>query len=321
MRAAVVTSFAEPPRYVSFDDPVARGDHQEVVTVVAAGLHPRVRSGADGSHYSSTGVLPLIPGVDGVGRTAGDELVYFVLLDTRWGSMAEETVIDRRRSITLDPGVDVVAIAAAMNPAMSSWVALRRRVDFSPGRSVLVLGATGNAGQLAVQVAKQLGASRVIAAGRDAERLALVSGLGADATISLLGDEDAVDHALGQAASTVDLVIDYTWGAPTQRALPAVLSHRLDPAQPLTWLQIGAIAGPTIELRSSWLRAARVDIVGSGQGSIPISSFVEELSALAAEIAAGTFAVSPVPTPLSDVHDAWRRPTVPGARIVFTPPN
>ncbi len=319
MHAAVVTSFAEPPHYQSFDDPVAQGDHQEVVTVLAAGLHPRVRSGADGSHYTSTGELPLIPGVDGVGQIAGGELVYFVLLDTRWGSMAEQTVIDRRRSVMLDPDVDVVAIAAAMNPAMSSWVALRRRVDFSPGQSVLVLGATGNAGQMAVQVAKHFGASRVIAAGRDAERLALVSELGADETVSLIGDDESVGHALGRAAATVDLVIDYTWGAPTQRALPAVLSHRRDEAQPLTWLQIGAIAGPTIELRSAWLRAARVDIVGSGQGSVPIVTFVEELSALAAEIAAGTFAISPVATPLSQVHEAWGRPIAPGTRLVFTP--
>jgi NADPH:quinone reductase-like Zn-dependent oxidoreductase len=317
MHAAVVTSFAEPPRYESFPDPVAQGDHEEVVRVLAAGLHPRVRSGADGSHYTSTGALPLIPGVDGVGRTAGGELVYFVLLETRWGSMAEQTVIDRRRSIRLDPEVDVAAIAAAMNPAMSSWVALRRRINFSPGQSVLILGATGSAGQMAVQIVKHFGASRVIAAGRDADRLALVRELGADETISLLGDEETVDSALGRAAATVDLVIDYTWGAPTQRALPAVIAHRGDPAQPLTWLQVGAIAGPTIELRSAWLRAARVDIVGSGQGSVPIATFVEQLSALAAEIARGTFAVSPVPAGLSQVHDAWNNPTAPGTRIVF----
>jgi NADPH:quinone reductase-like Zn-dependent oxidoreductase len=319
MHAAVVTSFTEPPHYRPFDDPVARGEHEEIVRVLAAGLHPRVRSQANGSHYTSTGELPLIPGIDGVGRTAGGELVYFVLTDTMWGSMAEQTVIGRRRSVRLAPEADVATIAAAMNPAMSSWVALRRRISFSPGQSVLILGATGNAGQMAVQVAKHLGASRVIAVGRDADRLALLAELGADETISLLGEDDAVDHDLGRAAASVDLVIDYTWGAPTERALPAILTRRDDDAQPLTWLQIGAIAGPSIELRSAWLRAARVDIVGSGQGSVPTSAIVAELPALAAEITAGTFAVSPVSTPLSRVQAAWSAPTVPGERIVITP--
>ncbi len=319
MHAAVVTSFSEPPHYQSFDDPVARGDHEEVVQVLAAGLHPRVRSGASGAHYTSTGELPLIPGVDGVGRSAGGELVYFILPDTRWGSMAQQTVIDRRRSIVLAPDADVATIAAAMNPAMSSWVALRRRIRFVPGQSVLVLGATGNAGQMAVQVAKHFGASRVIAAGRDADRLALLTDLGADETISLRGDEDAVDDALGEAAATVDLVVDYIWGAPTQRALPAVVTHRHDAAQSLTWLQIGAIAGPSIELRSAWLRAARIEILGSGQGSVPTSAVVTELTPLAAEISAGAFAVSPVPTPLSQVEGTWDTPTAPGQRIVITP--
>jgi NADPH:quinone reductase-like Zn-dependent oxidoreductase len=319
MHAAIVTSFTAPPHYDTFEDPVAHGDHEEVVRVLAAGLHPRVRSGASGSHYASTGELPLIPGVDGVGQTTDGELVYFILPDTRWGSMAQHTVIDRRRSVTLTPGADPATIAAAMNPAMSSWVALRQRISFSPGQSVLVLGATGNAGQMAVQVAKHFGASRVIAAGRDADRLALLTDLGADETVSLVGEDDVVDRALGQAAATVDLVIDYTWGAPTQRALPAVIAHRRDEGQSLTWLQIGAIAGPSIELHSAWLRSTRLQIVGSGQGSVRSGAIVTELAALAAEVTAGTFAVSPVPTPLSQVRAAWTAPAAPGQRIVITP--
>jgi NADPH:quinone reductase-like Zn-dependent oxidoreductase len=319
MHAAVVTSFTGPPDYQPFEDPAARSDHQEVVQVLAAGLHPRVRSGAGGTHYTSTGELPLIPGFDGVGRTAAGELVYFILPDTRWGSMAEQVAIDRRRSITLAPDADVGTIAAAMNPAMSSWVALRQRIAFSSGQSVLILGATGTAGQMAVQVAKHFGASRVIAVGRDADRLALLTELGADETISLLGDDDLVADALGQAGATVDLVIDYTWGAPTQRALPAILSRRHDEAQSLTWLQIGSIAGPSIELHSAWLRGTRVQILGSGQGSVSTSAIVTELAALAAEIIAGTFTVSPVLMPLSKVRAAWSTPVAPGQRIVLTP--
>ena len=142
--------------------------------MLASGLHPRVRSQANGSHYTSTDQLPLIPGVDGVGRRSDGSLVYFVLPDTVYGAMAEHTVIDRRRSIPLPSGADPVLLAAAMNPGMSSWVALGQRVTFTPGQSVLILGATGSAGQLAIQIAKHLGASAVVAAGRErtARRLA-----------------------------------------------------------------------------------------------------------------------------------------------------
>ena len=105
-----------------------------MVDVLAAGLHPRVRSSANGSHYTSSGDLPLIPGIDGVGRSADGELLYFVLPDTRRGSMAEQTVVDRRRSVVLPAGSDAAAIAAAMNPAMSSWLALRARIAIQPGQ-------------------------------------------------------------------------------------------------------------------------------------------------------------------------------------------
>src|ERR1700761_9495552 len=101
------------------------------------------------------------------------------------GAMADPAVVDLRRSVVLPDGSDPVTIAAAMNPAMSSWLALRRRIDFRPGQSVLVLGATGNAGQLAIQVAKRLGAATVIAAGRNPERLAALPALGADTVVSL----------------------------------------------------------------------------------------------------------------------------------------
>ncbi len=162
MHAAVVTAFDSPPAYREFPAPTTQDPDEVVADVLAVGLHPRVRSQANGSHYTSSGDLPLVPGVDGVARTPDGQLRYFVLEDTTMGAMAERTVIDLRRSVVLPEGADPVAIAAAMNPAMSSWVALRRRISFEPGQSVLVLGATGNAGRLAVQVAKYLGASHVI---------------------------------------------------------------------------------------------------------------------------------------------------------------
>src|ERR1700678_1205778 len=164
MHAAVVTTFGAAPRYQEFPVPVPAGGEM-LVDVLASGLHPRVRSQADGSHSTSTGELPLVPGIDGVGRDADGLLRYFILPDTTMGAMAEQTVIDTRRSVVLEGSVDPVAVAAAMNPAMSSWIALRQRIAFRPGQDVLVLGATGNSGRLAVQIAKLSGAGDVIAAG------------------------------------------------------------------------------------------------------------------------------------------------------------
>ena len=313
MYAAVVRSFDHPPRYDTAETPEARGEHELVVDVLAAGLHPRVRSSADGSHYTSGDELPLIPGIDGVGRTPDGDLVYFVLPDTTLGSMAEQTVVDRRRSVPLPADSDVATIAAAMNPAMSSWIALRTRIAIEPGQRVLVLGATGNAGQMAVQIAKHLGAGQVIGAGRNAERLAALGELGADVTVSL--DDDA----LGAAAADVDVVLDYLWGTPAEHAIRALITRRRDRSRPLDWIQIGSVAGPDITLPSATLRAANLRIMGSGQGSVSTAAIITELPALAADITAGTLTANAMPLPLSQVETAWSAGPEPGRRIVFTP--
>lgn len=172
-----------------------------------------MRSQADGSHYSSTDELPVIPGIDGVGRGPDGRVRYFVLPDTTRGSMAERTVVDEQRSILLPDDADVVALAAAMNPAMSSWVALRRRLELRTGQRVLVLGATGNAGRLAVQVARHLGATAVVAVGRDRRRLASLGAVGATATVALDADPDTVAEQLAEGARDVDVVLDYLWGS------------------------------------------------------------------------------------------------------------
>jgi NADPH:quinone reductase-like Zn-dependent oxidoreductase len=317
MKAAVVTSFDQPPRYEDFPDPVAAGEHEVVVEVIAAGLHPRVRSGASGTHYTSEGVLPLVPGVDAVGRLPGGGLAYFVAADGVTGTMAERAVMDTRRSVSLPDGVDAIAIAAAMNPGMSSWVGLRRRAELAAGEAVLVLGATGNAGRMAVGIAKHLGAGEVIAAGRNPEMLALLPELGADRVVGLEG-EGAID-ALGEAAAEVDVVVDYLWGKPVEAAIPAIVRRRQDRSRALRWVQIGAITGPDIALPSAALRAANLKIMGSGQGSVSTAGIVAELPELAREIDAGTFAVDAEAVPLAEVEAAWARPVAPGRRLVFVP--
>jgi len=253
-----------------------------------------------------------------VGSAEG-QLLYFVAFDSAFGTMAERTVIDRRRAALLPADADVPAIAAGMNPGMSSWLALRKRISLTPGQRVLVLGATGNAGQMAVQIAKFLGAGHVAAAGRDAERLARLASLGADETISLTGEPEQIAGTLAAAGTDVDVVIDYLWGSVTEQAIPALVRGRAEPAKPLSWIQIGSMAGTTITLPSAALRAANLQLLGSGQGSLTTAAIVAELPELAHQISAGTFVVDPLSTPLSDVESAWNAPIAPGQRIVFTP--
>jgi NADPH:quinone reductase-like Zn-dependent oxidoreductase len=319
MNAAVVTSFAEPPHYQEFEVPRPRTADEAVVDVLAVGLHPRVRTGAAGAHYTSTGTLPLIPGIDAVGQRPDGRRIYFLAADDAIGTMADKSLASARRSIELPADADVAKIAAAMNPAMSSWVALRRRVRLEPGQSVLVLGATGNAGAMAVQVARRLGAGRVVGAGRDAGRLQALTSGGADEVVQLTGDADATGRALAAAAAESDIVLDYLWGAPAQQAMIALLTARSDRGRALDWIQIGAVAGPAIELPSVALRSANLRLQGSGQGAVPAETYRAELPALASEITAGTITVKANTVPLAEVEEAWTRAEVPGERTVLVP--
>jgi NADPH:quinone reductase-like Zn-dependent oxidoreductase len=318
MKAAVVTTFAEPPHYRELPDPEPRGEHEILVDMVAVALSPRVRSQATGEHYTSTRQLPLVPGIDGVGRTIDGELRYFVLPDTSLGSFAERVVIDVRRSIELPDDVDAVSLAAAMNPAMSSWTALRRRVELQRGQRVMVLGATGNAGRLAVQVARHLGASHVVAVGRDAGRLADLAAHHADATVSLDGAPEAVAAQLAETGRDVDLVLDYLWGRPAADAMRAIVPARADDSQTLSWVQIGSEAGLESPIPSAALRATRLQIVGSGQGSVATHDIVSELTTLASEVHRGVLFVDATPVPLAGVERIWKLPMT-GPRWVIVP--
>ena len=310
MKAAVVHDFSRPPRYQDCHEPVATGTNEVVVEVLAAGLHPRVRSQAGGSHYTSTGELPLIPGIDAVVRDPGGNLRYAILDDTTRGTMAERTVIELDRSVVLPDTSDPVVVAAAMNPAMSSWVALRRRIDFGGRQQVAILGATGNAGRLAIQVAKRFGASRVIAVGRDTTRRQELMSLGADEVCTF--DQLAL-------AADVDVVIDYVWGEPTAAAMTEIITNRADRGRPLTWLEIGAIAGREAAIPAAALRVARLQIVGSGIGSVAGRDFVKEIPMLAEAVAQGAFDIRATAVPLAAVEQAWAGVAGTADRVVLVP--
>ncbi|WP_338767500.1 zinc-binding alcohol dehydrogenase family protein [Massilia sp. METH4] len=313
MKAAVITSFDHPPRYTDIGDPVPEAPGEMLVEVLAAGLHHVTRGRASGAHYSSTGSPPLVAGVDGVGRGTDGKLRYFVQAPDRLGTMADKTVIEQDHSIELPADSDPVTIAAAMNPAMAAWLALRCRVPFRGGQKVLILGATGSSGSMAVQVARHLGAAQVIAAGRDEARLAGLPALGATETVQL------EDTRLGKAACDVDVVLDFVWGEPAARTMEALLQQRTGRRAPLTWIHIGSMAGEVAPVPGAMLRAANLHIVGSGLGSVALRQILEELPALALEIARGTFRIEAKAVPLSKVEEAWRAADHGGARIVFTP--
>jgi NADPH:quinone reductase-like Zn-dependent oxidoreductase len=310
MKAAVVSAFDSPPRFEDFPDPVAPQRDELVVDVVAAALHPRVRSQASGSHYTSTGELPLVPGIDAVVRDAKGKLYYALLDDTTLGTMAQRTVIEEDRSVPLPNDADPVAVAAAINPVMSSWVALRHRIDFKRGSRVLILGATGSAGSMAIQVAKRFGAKEVIGAGRNPKRLSEVTALGADRVLTF----DQLDQA-----GDVDVVIDYIWGEPSGKGMVDLLTHRSDRGKELSWIQIGAMAGPSAEIVSAALRSARMQIVGSGIGSVAGDDFRKEIPKIAKAVTAGEFDVSTKTVPLRDVETAWTQADDDNRRIVFLP--
>jgi len=312
MKAAVMTSFEQPPQYAEFAEPLPKSREEMQVVVLAAGLHPLTRSKAQGKHYSGAGTLPLVPGIDGVGRGPDGKLRYFVV-DGKYGSMADKTVIELDHSIVLPSSSDPIAVAAAMNPAMGSWLALRCRVPFQKRQNVLILGATGNAGSMAVQVARHLGAKQIIAAGRDEQRLAQLPALGATEIVTL------GDARLGQLAREVDVVLDFVWGENTAQAVELLITERADRSRPLIWIEIGSVAGQTAAIPSAALRASRLQIVGSGLGSVPGREIIKELPSLVKEIARGTFRINARAVPLRDVERAWAEMGPGGERTVLTP--
>ncbi|MFZ0639240.1 MAG: zinc-binding alcohol dehydrogenase family protein [Candidatus Acidiferrales bacterium] len=320
MNAAVVHAFDAPPRYGSFAEAVA-GDGEVIVTVSAAGLHQIVKSLASGKHYGSTGMLPFVPGIDGVGRLEDGTRVYFGSSRSPFGTFAERGVTTRSMCFPVPEALDDVTIAAMMNPAMSSWAALTARVEFAAGESVLILGATGVAGRLAVQIARRLGARRVVAAGRNAKALEEARTLGADAVISLEQGRENLVAAFRREFSEnkIDVVLDYLWGNPAERLLEAISQKGLQhAASRIRYLQIGSVAGPTISLPGETLRSSGLELYGSGFGSVSMEKIFESLRNFLKEAAKKPFQIKTKAVALRDVETTWNA-AEPGARLVFRP--
>lgn len=315
MRAAVVNVLGQAPRYQSFPDPVA-GEGEVAIEVRAAGLHPIVKALASGAHYAGGTEVPMVPGVDGVGVLEDGSRVYFVFARKPWGAMSERTVAPRRSLIPLPDGIEDVVAAAIANPGMSAWVALKERAEVASGETVLVLGATGVAGQLALQAARLLGARRVIGAGRNVEAIAAED---VDAVIALGQPEDALREAFAaEAAQGIDVVIDYLWGRTTELLLEALAKgFKASSTRQTRLVEVGESAGKTITLPGAILRSVDLKLMGSGFGSVPMERILAAIATLFSMAAEGRLRIAVDPVPLADVEAAWSRAEK-GRRIVFT---
>jgi hypothetical protein len=137
--------------------------------------------------------------------------------------------------------------------------------------------------------------------------------------VALTGDADATAASLAEAASDVDLVIDYLWGKPASETIMALLRARADRSRAMNWIQIGSMAGPTIELPSVALRSANLRLQGNGQGAVSTRAYLAELPSLINEIDTGGIAVTARPAPLADVEAVWTTPDSPGVGTVLVP--
>jgi NADPH:quinone reductase-like Zn-dependent oxidoreductase len=316
MKAAVVESHGRPPSYRDFDEPAARAG-EVIVSVRAAALSQLVRAQAAGTHYASP-KPPFVPGADGVGRLADGRRVYFAFPRPPIGAMAERVAVNSAYVVALPDDIDDVAAAALANPAMSSWAALTERASLKPGETVLINGATGASGRLAIRIAKHLGAGRVVATGRSRRSEAELLALGADAFMPLEeAPETLAERFRQEIARGVDVVLDYLWGASAEAFLGAATTHAEGKAaRRIRFVNIGSVSGAKIALPASALRSSGLELLGSGLGSVSNEALMTSIGAAMRASRAAGLRVEARAAPLTLVETAW---TDAGAeRIVFT---
>lgn len=317
MKAAIVTGPGVAPIYGDFDHSEPQSGEQRV-RVSAAALSHLTRGRASGSHYSADNQFPFVPGVDGVGRLDDGSRVYFAIPRMPFGGMAEQTFVDPSHCVPVPDDLDDVTAAALANPGMSSWAALRHRARLHPGETVLINGATGVSGRLAVAIARHLGAGRIIATGRNLATLESLKDFGADATIPLTGGETESDLRK-HFSDGVDVVLDYLWGESARSILLAGAKFGPD-GRAIRFVQIGSMAGGDIALPAAALRSSAIELMGSGIGSVSLPNLLGSIGEMLAAARTAGLAITTQAVPLSDVEKAWSKDDRDG-RIVFTFPH
>jgi NADPH2:quinone reductase len=320
MKAAVLHELGKPPRYEEFAEPAA-GKDEVIVRVRAASLKAVDKQLASGSHFASPRELPVICGTDGVGDLADGTRVLFGGPRRPFGAMAQRTIAPAAFCFPILDSLDDATAAALPNPGVSAWLVLSQRAKVAKGETVLILGATGVTGKLAVQIAKLLGAGRVIASGRNANSLDKLRELGADATIQLNQPDDELRKAFAQQAGDrgFNVVIDYVWGRPTEVLLAAITRPEFAAINSETRLvQVGESAGPTISLPAAVLRSTALTILGTA--GIPSRDILVAAMQQVMEWGAkGALQIDTESVPLSEIEQAWQRPESGGRRLVVIP--
>ncbi len=320
MKAAVVHAFGSPPVWEEFPEPTPNAD-EVLVRVTAAAVNPLVLSRASGAHYSAGHDLPFVPGVDGVGRTSDGRRVYFRAPRPPYGALAEHVPVQAARTLPVPDGVPDVTAAVAAIPGVSGWIPLTRLAPLRPGEAVLVNGATGSAGRMAVQVARHLGAPAVIATGRDPTAFPSLTAIGATATVALAGPTEQWTDQVKRLVREhhVGVVLDYLWG-PSAEGILAALGGPDAPrgSSRIRYVTVGAITGEAISLRSALLRSSGIELVGSGIGSTPDQEIVAGTREFLDALGTGHFQVDYEPQPFASVQKNWGR-TGGGRRLVFVP--
>ncbi len=299
MKAAVLREYGVPSPGEFQEPPADPGPEQAVVQVLAAGLNPVDVAICGGRFYAGKPPLPSVAGREGVGLLGG-ERVYFDAPIAPFGSMAERALVDPGSTYPVPDGVsDGVAVALGIS-GLAAWLALTWRARLQEGEHVLVLGASGVLGQIAVQAARLLGAARVVAAARSPEGLARCLELGADAAVRL-GEPEDLSAALSEAAeSRIDVVVDPLWGEPLVAALGAAsFGARI--------VQIGAGAGAEAMIPSAAIRGKMLVLMGHTNFAAPPEVKREAYSRLAEAAAGGELKVDVDPMGLDQVAEAWDR--------------
>jgi NADPH:quinone reductase-like Zn-dependent oxidoreductase len=319
MRAAVLHDLGKTPRVEEFAEPVA-GEGEVLVHVSAAALKPVDKQLAAGTHYASPRELPLVCGSDGVGRLEDGTRVFFGGPRAPFGAMAERTVVRRAQCFSVPDEMDDATAAAVPNPGVSAWLSLKHSAKLAAGETVLILGATGVTGTMAVQIAKILGAGRVVAAGRNEPRLRALGELGADATIWLDRPHQELVEAFRSETGNkrFDVIIDYLWGRPAEALLEALSVSEFEAAGAETRLvEVGESAGPAITLPAAVLRSTALTILGTA-GIPSWDVLTEAFEQVTNRAARGELRIAIERVPLADIEQAWER-NASGRRIVVEP--
>lgn len=323
MPAAVLRAHAAPPEHDLWPMP-RRGPGQALVQVRAAPISPLDLLCASGKSYFGAPKLPYIPGVQGIGIVmeadvlAPGQRIWFSCdagMKPGDGSMAQYCIIDESAVLALPDQIDDDLAAALGLSAIAAWMALTWRGRLQPGEQVLVLGASGAVGQVAVQAAKLLGARRVIAASRDEAARALALTRGADAAVDLTGDD--VDEISKRIAAVCDgplhLVIDPVWGVPAEAAVRVLAAEgRL--------VNIGSAAGPTVRFESAILRSRLHAILGYTNNALTHEQKAQALTEVFTHAAAGRCTVERETIPLARAAEAWERQAASaGRKLILVP--